>query len=119
MGEKKSGLREGDKRRRPEEGRDKRGKGSEQEMEKEEMRGAIAARKHSLTDLPETNHRHSPKIHSLLLPNIVHDSNDLQCQHILTKVWTKTKGTQIRSVRCGNGELPLKAKVTHTLWIHE
>ena len=56
MGEKKSGLREGDKRRRPEEGRDKRGKGSEQEMEKEEMRGAIAARKHSLTELPETDH---------------------------------------------------------------
>ena len=28
----------------------------------------------------------SPQIHSLLLPNIVHDSNNLQCQHILTKV---------------------------------
>ena len=40
---------------------------------------------------PETDHRHSPEIHSLLLPNIVHDSNNLQCQHILTKVWTKTK----------------------------
>ena len=43
-----------------------------------------------LSEPPETDRRYLPEIHSLLLPNIVHDSNDLQCQHILTKVWTKT-----------------------------
>ena len=65
-----------------------------------------------LSEPPVMDSRYLPEIHSLLLPNIVHDSNDLQCQHILTKVWTKK---QKKNTRLDIAELALKSELT---WWH-